>query len=265
MIPFRRLKRILKRPWPIEVLRCMTQAPNGVELLAAYARVKRPQYPQNVSLRSGAKLKLESLHDLITAWIIFFRQEYDVRPSDEVIVDAGANIGIFSVYAARKARASRIVAVEPFPETLNRLNETIQANALQPRVQVVGCALSGEAGTRHMDTVEAPSQSRGLLESAKGGLPVPALRLPELFQREGLINIDLLKMDIEGSEHEVLGSCTAEELKPIQRLVMEYHPNRDKAPLFKHLQNAGLHLTRDEVAGTNSGVAHFERRQTPKA
>ncbi len=94
---------------------------------------------------------------------------------------------------------------------------------------------------------------------------VPCVSLADLAGRWELKQIDLLKMDIEGSEWEVLFSTPAAVLQLIQRIQFEYHEvharfgySREK--LFAHLQNVGYSITycREDVHHT--GIAIAERR-----
>lgn len=243
-----------------EVLACARRARGWARLTAAYLGARALSFPHWVELRDGTALRLETFHDLVTAWIIFFRDEYDVDPSARVIVDAGANIGAFSLYAARAAPGARIVALEPFPATLARLRETIRANRLEGRVVCRDVALAGASERRRLDDDPSlPSQSRGL-SASETGVVVEALTLGDLLEREGLERVDLLKIDIEGGEHEVFLEAPSAVLARIERVAMEYHPNASKRPLFARLEAEGLRLVRDVVDAPDSGVAHFERR-----
>jgi len=58
-------------------------------------------------------------------WITFFRNEYRGPETCATIVDAGANIGAFSLYSARQAPRATIYALEPLPSTRARLTDTI--------------------------------------------------------------------------------------------------------------------------------------------
>src|SRR5947207_2252552 len=65
----------------------------------------RITYPREFHLRRFPEQSLQvwSQTDVITLWVVFCRQEYDVHHEDKLIIDVGANIGIFAVYAALKA------------------------------------------------------------------------------------------------------------------------------------------------------------------
>ncbi|HEY5087577.1 MAG TPA: FkbM family methyltransferase [Gemmatimonadaceae bacterium] len=247
-----------------EIVTCARVSPNWATLVPGYLGVANLAYPRTFRTRDGRSLVLENFHDLITAWIIFFRTEYRVEASAKVIVDAGANIGAFSLYAAGRAPAARIIALEPFPSTSSRLRSTIESNGLSSRVVQRAWALTAADGSRWMPFSDLPSQSRNILSDASGddsaGVTVESVCLGTLFERERIARIDLLKMDIEGAEHEVLLGTPHNILSRIGTLALEYHPNAAKKTLFKGLNDAGFELMRDSFLSPNSGTAEF--RQT---
>jgi FkbM family methyltransferase len=246
-----------------ELGRSVRRSPDWAALIAGYLGLRALRYPRVFRTRAGDSLVLADFHDLVTAWIIFFRDEYEIDPSCRTIVDAGANIGAFSLRAAREAPAARIIALEPFPATWSRLREHIGRNHLEGRVACRPWALGGSDAVRRMDDAgDGPSQSRGLLggDHAGGGVPVEAVTLATLLRREQLDRVDLLKMDIEGSEHEVLAATPPEVLRRVGSIALEYHPVAPKAALFARLLDAGFALVRDVPIAPDTGVAHFDRR-----
>jgi FkbM family methyltransferase len=246
-----------------EVASCVHGSPEWWSLVPGYLGLAGLTYPRTFSTRTGASLRLETFHDLVTAWIIFFRREYRVDPKARFIVDAGANIGAFSLYAALHARDARVLALEPFPSTAARLRSTIETNGLASRVSMRPWALSGADGTKRMLDGDGPSQSRGTMDDgASDGLAVEGVSLATLFEREKIERVDLLKMDIEGAEHDVLMSAPTEILQRVGTLALEYHPNASKEPLFRALRGAGFDLMHDSHDSPNSGVAEFRQTRT---
>lgn len=205
-------------------------------------------------------MRLETTHDVATAWMIFCRCEYAVLPEDEVVVDVGANIGLFSLHAAIRAPGARIVALEPFPATRDRMTDTIVRNHLASRVKMLPYALAGATETRRMDDADGPSQSRGMLNtSAETGVEVHATTLARVLESEHIDAVDLLKIDIEGGEHEAIAATPPDVLRRARRIALEYHPNGSKRELFARLEAAGFRVTHDREDVLNSGVAELRR------
>jgi FkbM family methyltransferase len=240
-----------------EVLACAKQVREWPNVTLAYLGLRQASYPFTVHFRNGDQVLVETYHDLVTVWVIFFRREYRVDAGSKVIVDAGANIGTFVLYAARKAPGSIIHALEPFPSTRDRLLQTLQSNGLGDRVRVYPIGLSGEDSIRFMPD-EGPSQSRGTTRNAEG-VAVPTRSLAHFFVEAELDTVDLLKMDIEGGEHEVLAATALDTLKVVRRLALEYHPGGSSRTLFAKLAAAGFRCSHDERVSEDSGVADFVR------
>ena len=84
-------------------------------------------YPFICETRKDSKLHINDRYDLIT-WIVFLRGEYEVHPGDRVILDCGANIGVFLRLRRRHCARShhlRHRAVAP----------NVSAAAFQPATQ----------------------------------------------------------------------------------------------------------------------------------
>jgi len=145
------------------------------------------------------------------------------RPSDgDVIVDAGANIGLFSIQIARQSRRCRVIALEPFAENF----EYLQANVARARLGNVTCretALGAALSRGHMQAVGDRSLDHVLRLDSNEGNGVPVIPLSGLFDLAGTRDIDFLKVDIEGSEHDVFAAATPDVLRRFKRIAMEYH------------------------------------------
>jgi len=249
-----------------EVGRCAEQSEQWAALTGAYLGITTLKYPYEFRLRDGGVLVLETPHDLVTTWIIFFRPEYCVAADSEVIVDAGANIGAFTLYASRRAPRARIVSIEPFPDTASRLRDTIARNGLGGRVRCREFALAPVEGNKIVDVPpSSPSQSRNVSIAAAGATRIQCTTLAKLVETEQLDRIDMFKMDIEGDEHEVLLSTPRDVLERIATFALEYHPNAPKSRIFSALAGAGLELAADRADFENSGVALFRRRGAARA
>jgi FkbM family methyltransferase len=242
-----------------ELLACATQVREWRKVALAYLGIRNPSYPFTIHFRNRERVLVETYHDLVTVWVVFFRNEYQVEARCKTIVDAGANIGTFAVYAARKAPGSVIHALEPFPSTRQRLQETLSANGLEHRVTVHPIGLSGGNSTRFM-AADGPSQSRGT-STGGDGVAVQTQTLAHFLDSTGLVSVDLLKMDIEGAEHEVFAATRTETLRKFERIALEYHPNGSSRSLFEKLRSAGFICQHDAKFGDDSGVAHFVRER----
>src|SRR5260370_28956649 len=94
-----------------EVFTCIKETTHWLPLILAYLGLRSLACPFELRLRSGEVLTLRERMDLVIFWLIFARRHYPVRSSDRVIIDIGANIGLFTLYASREAPAARIVSI----------------------------------------------------------------------------------------------------------------------------------------------------------
>jgi FkbM family methyltransferase len=141
-------------------------------------------YPCEINWGNRATIRLEDWEDLTTLWVVLWGGEYTIKPDDRVIVDLGANIGIFAVFAAHRAAQSKVIAVEAFPSTFTRLRDHLDRNGLAARVTAVNVAVCGEDGTVSFTADEdIASHSRRIADS-------PACRTIDV---EGLSPDSLLK------------------------------------------------------------------------
>ncbi len=133
---------------------------------------------------------------------------------DPVIIDAGANIGLASIFFHLANPKSRITAIESDPaihQTLcNNLKSFGAAN-----VEV----MHGAVWKNAEQVCFAQDHADGGRISNAGGTVVNGIRLRDLLDGK---RIDLLKMDIEGAETEVLLDCEG-AMDGVQRLFVEYH------------------------------------------
>jgi hypothetical protein len=83
-----------------------------------------------VTLRNGIRISgpdntvLQSMP--IFGWRVYNPHKFTIEP-DDIVVDIGANIGVFTLFAASKTR-NKIYAYEPFPANIELVNRNIQAN-----------------------------------------------------------------------------------------------------------------------------------------
>jgi FkbM family methyltransferase len=170
------------------------------------SRAGRSGPPLTVRVTAGerqATLKLWTYVDMLVVRELFVDGDYRV-PADRpvrTILDLGANVGISVRYLLARFPGARVIAVEPDPRLLPRLQANVDG---LPTVTVHAAAVAPSAGTATLfSTREGWSSS---LSPAAGGRPVPVrcMTVPELLDAAGLGRVDLVKLDIEGGEWPLL-------------------------------------------------------------
>lgn len=124
----------------------------------------------------------------------------------DIVVDAGAFTGDFTVYASRKAGPrGHVVAFEPDPNNLRRLNRNLRGEL--KNVTIIEKGLWSNADTLTFRMGDSGLTS-GTTATASGSIShdisIKVTSLDEELQRLGIHHIDVLKMDIEGAEIEAL-------------------------------------------------------------
>lgn len=160
---------------------------------------------------------------------------YQIKPGD-VVVDVGANIGAFTVYAAVVCGASRVLSFEPFPSNYKMLTRNVETNQLR-MVTCVNQAVGGNRGMRTLRLNSTDSGSHSLVYGSSGNsVQVECCTLEDVFRQFSLTKIDYLKMDCEGAEYEILEN-SASRIRQIGRISMETHtlPDRKTEDLEKLL------------------------------
>lgn len=193
---------------------------------------------------------------------------YDISAHD-IVVDVGANIGAFAVYAASQACHGLVVAVEPVADSYRLLLENLQLNRCG-HVRARRAALVGQRARVRVYLSPAGAGCHSILPELAGRPDrfedVDGLTLADLFDEYQLPRCDLLKLDCEGAEFDVLQSLTPPLARRVRRIVLEYHtsPGLSKAERSRELVQRLLELgyTIDaytDVVGTYWGMLRARR------
>lgn len=125
---------------------------------------------------------------------------------DETFLDVGANIGLYSCFAARKASRGRVIAIEPYPPNATQLQRNLGLNALPSSFRIERVALSDTGGSIGFMSPEAGSvgTETASMDSDATGFRVESVTGDVLFEREGYPDPEVVKVDVEGAELEAL-------------------------------------------------------------
>lgn len=145
-----------------------------------------------------------------------------------IFIDAGANIGYFSLLAAKQATQGRVIAIEPVSATYKALKENIALNkftniealnlAVGDKEEIRTIYLSDTANTG-MASFQQPYNYAGETET------VNTVTIDNLVEKLQLPKVDMVKIDVEGNELAVLKGMTQtiEKCKPT--ILLELNPH----------------------------------------
>jgi FkbM family methyltransferase len=155
---------------------------------------------------------------------------YEFTKPPHVIVDAGAYTGLSTVYFATRYPEASIIAIEPDGANYDLLlqNTSGLANvhpvraALWSNKGLVELADPGKGAWAFRVTEIGDSSNVKVHSGKDGGRQIPAITVSGLINEYGLSYIDLLKLDIEGSEKEVLAG-SAPWIARVGAICIELH------------------------------------------
>lgn len=176
----------------------------------------------------------------------------------DCVFDVGANIGLFTLFAARSVSRCQIYAFEPIPAIFECLRSNARLYGLQ--AHLVQCGIGREARTesftyypgmsilsgRFADHHKDQAVLRAYVQGQQSGLAVPEVAqadidailkarlvletvsvpvrtISDVIREHAVERIDLLKIDVEGGEIEVLEGIVDEDWPRIRQIVVEVH------------------------------------------
>ena len=172
--------------------------------------------------------------------------------SSPTILDLGANIGLFGVYAAARWPTARMIAFEPDPANAGLLEATIAANRLGDRWKLNRAACSNAPGTIRF-VAGLLCDSRVATDDDPQAITVPTV---DIFRDE--FDADFIKMDIEGAEWPILADRRLATLRA-SAIVLEWHrrgcPEGDARAAAERLwRQAGYEHILHVCGGASNGL-----------
>lgn len=239
--------------------RCAVTFRHPARFLKGY--ITRQVPPEGVlHLRNGYQMALSGdPDDLVTAFLIWGKNEYGGVPKDGIVVDIGANVGAFSLYAASRG-ARKVYAYEPCRQSLACIQKSARLSHLEAVIVAQQIAVAGQGGAKVPFPIHS-SVINSLLPNKRKAVEtelVETLDLAGVLAANHLGRVDLLKLDCEGSEYEILLGAAEETLAKIGAIKVEYHQGaREK--LIERLQKSGFRLTHSKRDTPKLGVLWFEK------
>jgi len=186
----------------------------------------------------------------------------NTRADGEIVVDCGANVGIYSVFVAHALKGiSKVIAVEPFPENVEYLYENIRLNGLESRVTVVQAAVSRREGTARLAVLSSGGHHLLATDSSSRdqSIQVVTVTLDQLHQEHGPIGC--VKMDVEGAELDAVTGADhlLRTARPSWRIAA-YHSPTIRRAVHTLLTNYGYH-----VRVHPAGYLYADRLELPPA
>jgi FkbM family methyltransferase len=186
----------------------------------------------------------------------------DAMSGDGVLFDVGANIGLYTLYAARRHAALRVAAFEPEYSNLHLLRDNVITNRVDPQVMIYPVALGAANGLSYLHVQDL--HPGAALHTVSGDHLTTTRTERPVVAREGVVEMTLdafceqagvaptcMKIDVDGNETNVLDGAARTLSSPAFRSLLIEMPAdpAQHAACTACLERAGLHRARLERPG----------------
>jgi FkbM family methyltransferase len=152
----------------------------------------------------------------------------DLARPDTTVFDVGANLGLMAIPVLHACRSCRVVSIEPSPNSLSFLRQTVGGSGYGGRWQVVDKALAARPGQlafvigRPEDALFEGLKSSDRIPNAST-IVVPVSTLDAEWIALGSPAVSVVKIDVEGAEGQVLEGAGALLAAEQPALLIEWH------------------------------------------
>lgn len=177
---------------------------------------------------------------------VYFHDQYhagDLLKEDSVVIDAGANLGLFSLLACQKVTKGQVYAFEPVKRTFNLLEKN---GKNIKNFYPIRKGLGDRSGHKKIGISNESSACNSIIDSGfyqkfsktffKKEL-IEIITVDEFVEKNGLSKVDFIKIDTEGYERQVIRGAvkTIKKYKPVIA-VSAYHLADDKKEIPKMIK-----------------------------
>jgi FkbM family methyltransferase len=206
--------------------------------------------------------------DRWTLWHVFGRDHFDeTTPQDSpgLVIDAGANVGYASVYFANKYPSSQIIAIEPDTANCKLFRKNCAGYS---NIELIQGALWSSSADLIIDNPSGRSHAFRVAEiPSPTNTSIKGFTVAELLARSGKRYIDLMKLDIEGSEEQLFSSNYSDWIGHAKRMIIETHGKRRRSLVSNAAKECGFSVSRrGEYTVLEKGTSQGSNEQKkPKA
>lgn len=190
--------------------------------------------------KNGLKITLRvNSTDLMAFTHVWLIQEYSAPGfelhDDDIILDIGAHIGLFSLFASQFCKNGKIFCFEPIKENYEQLMNNIKINDIK-NIVPFNYAVSSKTGKIKIYLNDDESGHSMFLENSNY-IEVDSISIIDIFKKNVIDKCNFLKLDCEGAEYEIVDLLSKNYLQRIEKTVIEYHMADTKPELLENLEN----------------------------
>jgi FkbM family methyltransferase len=199
-----RKKRYYRRQWlasPARVISLLFPRWKALDEIAAKLSFVRSVYGPYLLNTPGDK----TFELCVEGYGSFISKAIESQDSSFVFLDIGANLGLFSLLAARNPRCKKAIAVEPLPKIFRNLEANIRRNAADKIEPILGAVAATSDPFVYLSFNPRHSGLSTIVDMRSRCVRAPTISA-EILDRLIPVSSDAIvaKIDVEGSELDVL-------------------------------------------------------------
>ena len=160
----------------------------------------------------------------------------------DVVIDIGGNIGMISIYLAKKYPFLKIYAFEPVKQNYENFLKNIELNNINKDIiKVFNLAITKDRRDVILTSPFYNSGASNIYDNYSNGIvlnndiSIKSITFDDIFSNNNISKCKLLKIDCEGAEYEILYSANVENLKNCEYMRAEFHGKKSKQKdLYNH-------------------------------
>lgn len=160
----------------------------------------------------------------------------------DVVIDIGGNIGMVSIYLAKKYPFLKIYAFEPVKQNYENFLKNIELNNINKDIiKVFNLAITKDRRDVILTSPFYNSGASNIYDNYSNGIvlnndiSIKSITFDDIFSNNNILKCKLLKIDCEGAEYEILYSANVENLKNCEYMRAEFHGKKSKQKdLYNH-------------------------------
>jgi len=232
---------------------------NWPTVLGIYLSLLNPE-SKAVNIKNGPKIQVRTKTDMFMIDSIFVQKFYDKAPydvpkKDAAVIDVGAHIGIFSLYA-NLGENVQIYSYEPSPQSYKLLSMNIRLNNAEATIHPRNVAVAGNNRPRRLFINPATSEGDSFYGQGPS-VEVPCTTLKQILEENKIEKCDFLKMNCEGAEQGILTMVDEDTLRRIKTACILYHHGlTEMQGIIARLQKAQFCVALETKAGVIRAKQH---------
>lgn len=191
--------------------------------MAYFNLIKKQEIMFHTKTNRNIKIRRDStdLMALTHVWLIeeYKYPNFEIRETDTVI-DIGAHVGLFTLYASQFCNRGKIFSYEPMKENYKILVDNVKNNNLV-NIKTFNLAVSNSQSVKLY--INDDESGHSMFSKSSNFITVKSISLEDIFNQNNIQECNFLKLDCEGAEYEIIENLPTKFFEKIEKIVIEYH------------------------------------------